>query len=161
MNGSNAAVRRVVVLLAITTGSRPSHGPSRFPTPQVPDTSFAPVLGEPAFAPGKGPVIMADEAHQNFHTLGGRFQAFGRLVARDGFVTRPGRGRFTTEASASQRTTLRTKRACWGASGAFMSIGLRAGQLAGFLDPEAAHPIGRVNDVRDNVKVFEGLSLVR
>jgi hypothetical protein len=64
---------------------------------QVPDSSFTADLGAPAFAPGKGPVVLVDEGHENFHTLGGRFYAFGRLVASDGFVTRPGRGRITAQ----------------------------------------------------------------
>src|SRR5262245_43259849 len=59
--------------------------------------------GAPAFAPGTGPVVVVDEGHQNFHTLGGRFYAFGRLVANDGFVVRPGRGRVTPEALAGVR----------------------------------------------------------
>src|SRR5262245_42418695 len=64
---------------------------------QVPDSSFAPALGAPAFARGKGPVVLVDEGHQNFHTLGGRFFAFGKLVQDDGFVTRPSRGRITAQ----------------------------------------------------------------
>lgn len=67
---------------------------------QVADSSFAPVLGAPAFPRGQGPVVVVDEGHQNFHTLGGRFYAFGKLVERDGFVTRRGQGRFTPEALA-------------------------------------------------------------
>jgi hypothetical protein len=66
----------------------------------VPDSSFAPALGSPAFAAGAGPVVAVDEGHYNFHTLSGRFYAFGRLVASDGFVTRPGRGKFTPQALA-------------------------------------------------------------
>src|SRR5206468_2264097 len=67
---------------------------------QGPDSSFTPALGAPAFAPGAGPLIVVDQGHQNFHTLGGRFYAFGRLAASDGFVVRPGPGRITGEALA-------------------------------------------------------------
>lgn len=62
---------------------------------QVADTTFAPPIAAPAFAPGAGPVVMVDEGHFNFHTLSGRFAAFARLVERDGFVPRAHAGRCT------------------------------------------------------------------
>jgi hypothetical protein len=65
---------------------------------QVPDTTFAPPVVSPAFAPGAGPVVLIDEGHFDFHTLGGRFAPFARLVARDGFVTRAHAGRLTRAA---------------------------------------------------------------
>jgi hypothetical protein len=70
---------------------------------QVPDTTFAPPVPSPAFAPGMGPVVLIDEGHYNFHTLGGRFAPFARLVARDGFLPRPHAGRFTRAALDSAR----------------------------------------------------------
>jgi len=46
---------------------------------QVVDTMFpASPPRHPAFAPGRGPRVMIDEAHDNFHTAGGRFRPFGR-----------------------------------------------------------------------------------
>jgi hypothetical protein len=70
---------------------------------QVPDTTFAPPVPSPAFAPGKGPVVLIDEGHHEFHTLEGRFAPFARLVARDGFVPRAHAGRFTLESLDSAR----------------------------------------------------------
>ena len=70
---------------------------------QVPDTTFSPPVASPAFAPGVGPVILIDEGHYNFHTLGGRFAPFARLVARDGFMPRPHAGPFTRAALDSAR----------------------------------------------------------
>jgi len=52
---------------------------------QVPDTLFAPPIAKPAYAMGAGPRVGIDEAHANFHTAGGRFLAFARLIARDGY----------------------------------------------------------------------------
>lgn len=60
---------------------------------QVADTTFTPPIPSPAFAPGAGPVVLVDEGHHEFHTLGGRFAPFGRLLARDGFVPRSHQGR--------------------------------------------------------------------
>jgi len=62
---------------------------------QVPDTTFSPTIASPDYAPGRGPVVLIDGGHTNFHTMGGRFGAFARLAARDGYVVRPHGGRFT------------------------------------------------------------------
>jgi hypothetical protein len=55
---------------------------------QVPDKSYSPPVARPAYPRGTGPVVCVDEAHFNFHTLDGRFWAFGELARRDGFVVR-------------------------------------------------------------------------
>lgn len=70
---------------------------------QVADSAFAPAVGPPRWPAGTGPVVLLDEGHVNFHTLDGRYYAFGRLLARDGFVVRPLRGAFTREALAGAR----------------------------------------------------------
>jgi hypothetical protein len=54
-------------------------------------------------------VVLIDEGHFNFHTLGGRFAAFARLVALDGFVTRPHAGRFTRAGLDSARVLVISK----------------------------------------------------
>lgn len=58
---------------------------------QVADSAFAPDLGPPAFAAGAGPRVALDEAHDNFHTLDGRYLTFGNVLRRDGFVVVPSR----------------------------------------------------------------------
>ena len=40
-------------------------------------------------------MVVLDEAHLNFHTLGGRYHAFGRVLADDGYIVRPGTEKFT------------------------------------------------------------------
>ena len=52
---------------------------------QVPDTTFRPDVGPPAYALGTGPRVAVDEAHVNFHTLDGRYRTFAMLLAADGF----------------------------------------------------------------------------
>lgn len=64
---------------------------------QVADPEIRAVVTPPAYAAGQGPVVCLDEAHHNFHTLDGRFQAFGELLRRDGFVVRPSRALFDAE----------------------------------------------------------------
>ena len=61
---------------------------------QVADTLFAPPIPSPAYAAGTGPRVGIDEAHANFHTAGGRFLAFARLAARDGYRVTPVTARF-------------------------------------------------------------------
>lgn len=62
---------------------------------QVPDSAFMYRSATPAYAPGKGSVVVLDEAHFNFHTLGGRYYAFGKVLAGDGYMLRPGTEPFT------------------------------------------------------------------
>lgn len=55
---------------------------------QVADTSFMPPVPEPAYRTGRGPVVMLDEAHFNFHTAEGRYKPFAELLRRDGYVVK-------------------------------------------------------------------------
>ncbi len=64
---------------------------------QVPDTEFKPKIERPAFAEGKGPVVLVDEAHFNFHTASGRYQTFANLLRRDGYVVQPLKEKFSRE----------------------------------------------------------------
>ena len=64
---------------------------------QVPDQSFDPPVPSPAYAEGRGPVVFVDEGHNNFHTAGGRYQAFAKLLRRDGYRVEPSAAPFTAE----------------------------------------------------------------
>jgi len=55
---------------------------------QVADTAFKPPIPDPAYRTGRGPVVMLDEAHFNFHTAEGRYKPFAELLRRDGYVVR-------------------------------------------------------------------------
>jgi hypothetical protein len=52
---------------------------------QVADKSFDPEILNPEYETGQGPLILLDEAHYNFHTLEGRYSAFGKVLAKDGY----------------------------------------------------------------------------
>lgn len=54
---------------------------------QVADSAFHFENPHPAFSHGEGPVVCVDAAHHNFHTLDGRYFAFGKLLREDGFRT--------------------------------------------------------------------------
>ena len=61
---------------------------------QQADTLFQPVVANPAYAPSAGPVVLVDEAHHNYHTVEGRYQAFASVLRADGYVVRPSANRF-------------------------------------------------------------------
>ena len=61
---------------------------------QVADTAYKPVIHDPAYESGKGPVVYIDEGHHNFHTKEGRYKAFSNLVERDGYVVKGYTGEF-------------------------------------------------------------------
>jgi len=52
---------------------------------QIPDTSYRFQIYQAAYAKGKGPVILIDGAHHNFHTRNGGFLPFARLMEQDGY----------------------------------------------------------------------------
>ena len=64
---------------------------------QVTDTDFRPPIETPAYLVGKGPVVLIDEAHFNFHTATRRYLPFAELLRRDGYVVQPSAARFTAE----------------------------------------------------------------
>jgi hypothetical protein len=55
---------------------------------QVADTGFEAKVGKPAYEKKKGPVVLIDEAHYNFHTSDGRFAPFAGALEDDGYVVR-------------------------------------------------------------------------
>ena len=80
---------RFLPLLALAIVSVPTAAQ------QVSDTTFNPRIARPAYAEGRGPVVVIDEAHQNFHTADGRYLAFARLLRRDGYVVRSNKSPLT------------------------------------------------------------------
>lgn len=49
---------------------------------------WTPVVAQPEFPLGKGPIVLVDAAHGNWHTIDGRFRAFAQLLERDGYQVR-------------------------------------------------------------------------
>jgi len=62
---------------------------------QEADITFIPDVDNPTFLVGNGPLIVIDEAHNNFHTLDGRYQAFARLLKADGYRVEANARKFT------------------------------------------------------------------
>lgn len=56
---------------------------------QIDDPDFNPPIFNPAYPRGEGSKIYIDEAHNNFHTMDGRYKPFADLLARDGYIIQP------------------------------------------------------------------------
>jgi hypothetical protein len=72
--------------------SQASNGPqqtaSTVEAPRTVDRLFRFSIDMPAYAPGRGPVVLVDEAHNNFHTAVGTYLPFAKLLRQDGYVVR-------------------------------------------------------------------------
>lgn len=95
--GTGIPVRHAAVLGCLLAGAVPAAAQ------QVADTAYAPAIERPSFPAGEGPLVLIDEAHHNFHTAGGRYRAFARLLRRDGYVVEPNPDAFTAETLARTR----------------------------------------------------------
>lgn len=85
-------------LLTIVT-----FGVTEIEAQQVSDPDFKPAIEKPAYAEGKGPVVLIDEAHFNFHTASGRYQSFADLLRRDGYVAQASKEKFSKESLKAGR----------------------------------------------------------
>jgi hypothetical protein len=65
--------------------------------PRTADLSFHPPINRPAYPKGKGPLVLIDEAHNNFHTAAGTYIPFATLIERDGYVVKRLKDKITPE----------------------------------------------------------------
>ncbi|WOJ92133.1 DUF4350 domain-containing protein [Congregibacter variabilis] len=75
-------------------------------TTQVVDRGFRVANADPAFAYGRGPIVMVDEGHHNFHTAEGRYRPFAELLRSDGYLVRPLHAEFTPDSLARGKILL-------------------------------------------------------
>ena len=61
---------------------------------QFADPEFDAKVDRPAFT-NRHPVVFLDEAHNNFHTAGGRYKPFADLLNNDGYAVTPNTKKFT------------------------------------------------------------------
>lgn len=64
---------------------------------QVPDLDFKPAIAKPAYDLEKGPRVMVDAAHHNFHTANDRYKPFADFLRRDGYRVDGNEKPFTAE----------------------------------------------------------------
>jgi hypothetical protein len=67
---------------------------------QVADPSFDPTVARPAYTKHH-PRVLFDEAHNNFHTAGGRYKAFADLITSDGYRVSSNTQKFTKDTLAA------------------------------------------------------------
>jgi hypothetical protein len=65
--------------------------------PRTADLSFRYTIEKPAFKSGRGPTVIIDEAHNNFHTAVGTYLPFARLLEQDGYVIRRGKSKVSRD----------------------------------------------------------------
>ena len=70
---------------------------------QTSDDLFVPSISSPAYESGKGPVVIIDEAHGNFHTASGRFKPFADVLMADGYRVKSYTTQFSAERLDSSR----------------------------------------------------------
>ncbi len=63
---------------------------------QVADPNFDPKVARPAYTK-KSPKVLFDEAHNNFHTAGGRYKPFADLITSDGYQVTPNKEKFSAQ----------------------------------------------------------------
>src|SRR3989440_5708869 len=61
---------------------------------QVADPNFDAKVAHPAYIKN-GPRVLFDEAHNNFHTAGGRYKPFADLITNDGYRITPNKEKFS------------------------------------------------------------------
>ncbi|MFC1492729.1 hypothetical protein ACFL6O_02120 [candidate division KSB1 bacterium] len=64
---------------------------------QISDDDFTYIIEEPAYTEGSGPVVLVDAAHNNFHTIDGRYSPFAKLLRSDGYIVKSGTVEITPE----------------------------------------------------------------
>ncbi len=55
---------------------------------QLGDKTYEPDINDPLYEAGAGPIVLVDAAHNNFHTIEGRYGAFAKVLTADGYVVR-------------------------------------------------------------------------
>jgi hypothetical protein len=70
---------------------------------QVADMEFRPPIEKPAYPIGRGPMVLIDEAHPNFHTATGRYLSFADLLRRDDYVVKASTAQFSAKVLESGR----------------------------------------------------------
>jgi hypothetical protein len=113
---------------------------------QVADPNFDPKVAHPAYTKN-GPRVLFDEAHNNFHTAGGRYKPFADLITSDGYQVTSNKEKFSAQVLK-------------GSDILAISNALGAPQMA---QPEAANPAftdAECDAVRDWVKSGGALLLI-
>jgi hypothetical protein len=64
---------------------------------QLGDSSFKPKNTTRTFSQTESPLVLLDEAHNNFHTMDGRYRPFVNILKSDGYLVKKNKELFTKE----------------------------------------------------------------
>jgi hypothetical protein len=73
---------------------------------QITDPNFNTKVARPAYTKNH-PKLLFDEAHNNFHTAGGRYKGFAELITNDGYQVVSNKEKFTEQVLRLQYSTNR------------------------------------------------------
>ena len=76
------------IVLHIYAADHTQQTASTVEPPRTVDQSFQYEIKKPAYPEGKGPIVLIDEAHNNFHTALGTYQPFRDLLLQDGYLVK-------------------------------------------------------------------------
>jgi hypothetical protein len=77
--------------------SHPQQTASTVEPPRTVDKTFSYFIKKTAYPEGKGPVVLIDEAHNNFHTAVGTYLPFADLLRQDGYVVKRAKDNISQE----------------------------------------------------------------
>ena len=83
-------MKKLIILSLIVAASTLSISRAQ----QVADPNFSTKVDRPAYKK-KGPKVLFDEAHNNFHTASGRYKPFADLITSDGYQVTPNKQKFS------------------------------------------------------------------
>lgn len=87
----------------ISTFALAQQTASTIEPPRTADVSYNPGIENPAYPNGKGPVVIIDESHNNFHTAVGTYWSFALVLKKDGYTVKRGTTKITPELLQSCR----------------------------------------------------------
>jgi hypothetical protein len=96
-NKLNILIISVALVAFAYAASRSKQTASTVEPPRSVDKSFSYMINNPAFPGEKGPVVLIDEAHNNFHTGIGTYLPFADLLRQDGYVVERAKGNISVE----------------------------------------------------------------
>ena len=83
-------IKKIIIFSLIVAASTLSISRAQ----QVADPNFNTKVDRPAYKK-KGPKVLFDEAHNNFHTASGRYKPFADLITSDGYEVTPNKEKFS------------------------------------------------------------------
>jgi hypothetical protein len=103
IRGAILAFAALVLTVSASAQTPPAVAKATPPSELTVDESFDPAIAKPAFATGKGPTVVVDQRHRNVVSLESYFRPVGRLLAKDGYVVKPGNELFTDASLAGTK----------------------------------------------------------